>query len=188
MAAASVHISDRVLPDVPVRQFVLSVPYELRMLLASRSEVLSALIRIAMRVVLGFYRKRGRELGLGRVEAGALSFVQRSGGSLNSNPHLHSIAIDGVYTRDEHSGAPRFHFVEPPSAAELTQMATTICERVCKMLRRRGLVGEANHGSNEAEQVLDSSGSTSTGGPSSDCFPMTSWGWCARRTAAGQPT
>jgi len=155
MAAASVHLTDRVLPDVPVRQFVLSVPYELRLLLASRSEVLSAVIRIVMRVVLGFYRKRGREIGLGKAEPGAVSFVQRSGGSLNSNPHLHSIAIDGIYTRDEHTGAPRFHFVQPPSAADLGQMVSTICERVCKMVRRRGMVGEANHGSNEAEQVLE---------------------------------
>lgn len=74
---------------------------------------------------------------------------------MNSNPHLHSIAIDGIYTRDGDSGAPRFHFVQPPSAAELAQMVATICERVCKMLLRRGLVGEANHGSNEAEQVLE---------------------------------
>jgi len=35
---------DRVLPDAPVRQYVLSVPYELRLLLASRSEVLSAVM------------------------------------------------------------------------------------------------------------------------------------------------
>jgi hypothetical protein len=117
--------------------------------------VLSALIRIVMRVVLGFYRGRGRELGLGRAEAGALSFVQRSGGSLNANCHLHAIVIDGIYTRDQSSGAPRFHLVDPPSAAELGQMGTAICERVCKMLQRRGLVGEANHQSHEAEQVLE---------------------------------
>jgi hypothetical protein len=65
MASASIHLTDRVLPDLPVRQFVLSVPYELRMLLASNSDVLSALIRIVMRVVLGFYRKRGRAAGAG---------------------------------------------------------------------------------------------------------------------------
>ena len=155
MAAASIHLCDRVLPETPVRQFVLSVPYELRLLLASKSEVLSAVIRIVMRVVLGFYRKRGRELGLGKAEPGAVSFVQRSGGSLNSNTHLHIIVIDGVYSRDESSGAPRFHFVEPPSAADLTQMVTTICERVCKMLGRRGLLGEANHESNEADTTPD---------------------------------
>ena len=139
MAQESVHLSDRVLPCAPVRQWVQSLPYELRLLLASRAEVLSAVIRIVMRVVLGFYRKRGAKLGLGKVEPGAVSFLQRSGDSLNTNPHLHIIAIDGVYTRESKDGPVKFHFVEPPSAEELGQMVTAICERVCKMLGRRGL-------------------------------------------------
>jgi hypothetical protein len=155
MAAASIHLSDRVLPEVPVRQFVLSVPYELRLLLACNSEALSAVIRIMMRVVLGWYRVRGRELGLGKAEAGAVSFVQRSGGSLNLNTHLHSIAIDGVYTRESSSAAPVFHFVQPPSAADLALMVRTICERVCKMLGRRGLLGEPRADGNEAETTPD---------------------------------
>ena len=133
---------------------MLSVPCELRLLLASRPEVLGAVVRIAMRVVLGFYRKRGRELGLGKAEPGAVPFVQPSGGSLNSNPHLHSIAIDGLYTRCGTGGA-QFHFVQPPSAAELVHMVATICERVCRMLARRGLLGEPDHDSNEAEAVPD---------------------------------
>ncbi len=59
MAAASEHVTVRFLPDAPVRQFVVSVPRELRLLLESRSEVLSAAIPTVMRVVLGWYRKRG---------------------------------------------------------------------------------------------------------------------------------
>jgi hypothetical protein len=155
MAAASIHLCDRVIPDTPVRQFVLSVPYEFRLLLASKPEVLSAVIRSVMRVVLGWYRARGRELGFAGAETGALSFVQRCGGSLNSNTHLHIIAIDGVYIRDKTSGAPRFHFVEPPSAEDLALMVATICERVCRMLGRRGLLGEATHDNNEADTTPD---------------------------------
>ena len=155
MAAASIHLCDRVIPDTPVRQFVLSVPYEFRLLLASKPEVLSAVVRSVMRVVLGWYRARGRELGFAGAETGALSFVQRCGGSLNSNTHLHIIAIDGVYTRDKTSGAPRFHFVEPPSAEDLALMVATICERVCRMLGRRGLLGEATHDNNEADTTPD---------------------------------
>jgi ribosomal protein S27E len=157
MAAASVHLTDRVLPDAPVRQYVLSAPYELRLLLTSRSEVLSAVIRIVMRVLLGWYRKRGRELGLAGAETGAVSFVQRFGGSMNCHTHLHVIVIDGVYSRQE-GGATRFHFAEPPSAQELASLVATICERVCRMLRRRGLMGEASHESNEVrlpEAALD---------------------------------
>jgi hypothetical protein len=133
----------------------LSVPYEFRLLLASKSEVLSAVIRSVMRVVLGWYRVRGRELGFAGAETGAVSFVQRCGGSLNANTHLHIIAIDGFYTRDNASGAAKFHFVEPPSAADLARMVTTICERVCRMLGRRGLIGEANHHNNEADTTPD---------------------------------
>jgi len=110
MAAASVHLTDRVLPDAPVRQYVLSAPYELRLLLASRSEVLSAV--------------------------------------MNCHTHPHVIVIDGVYSRQD-VGTTRFHFVEPPSAQELASLVATICERVCRMLRRRGLMGEASHDSNE---------------------------------------
>ena len=50
---------------------MVSVPYELRWVLYSKAEVLSAVIRIAMRVVLGWYRGRGQERGLGRAETGA---------------------------------------------------------------------------------------------------------------------
>ncbi len=157
MAAASVHLTDRVLPDAPVRQYVLSAPYELRLLLASRSEVLSAVIRIVMRVLLGWYRRRGRALGLQEAETGAVSFVQRFGASMNCHTHLHVIVIDGVFSRQE-GGTTRFHFVEPPSAQELASMVATICERVCRMLRRRGLMGEASLDSNEVrlpEEALD---------------------------------
>jgi len=91
----------------------------LRLLLASRSEVLSAV--------------------------------------MNCHTHLHVIVIDGVFSRQE-GGTTRFHFVEPPSAQELASMVATICERVCRMLRRRGLMGEASHDSNEVrlpEAALD---------------------------------
>jgi hypothetical protein len=152
MAASSIHLSDKVLPNAPVRQWVLSVPWELRWLLSSKAELLSAVIRIAMRVVLGWYRGRGRELGFARAETGAVSFVQRCG-SLNSHTHLHAVLVDGVYTRDKQGDAPVFHFVAAPTNADIEKLAALICERVCKMLRRRGLLGEARHDNNEAEQV-----------------------------------
>ena len=70
-------------------------------------------------------------------------------GLVNCHTHLHVIVIDGVYSRQE-GGATRFHFVEPPWAQELASMVATISERVCRMLGRRGLMGEASHDSNES--------------------------------------
>jgi len=80
---------------------------------------------------------------------------------MNCHTHLLIIVIDGVYTRQE-EGTPRFHFVEPPSAQELASMVATICERVCRMLGCRGLMGEASHDSNEA--AGGSAGRVSHGG------------------------
>jgi len=139
MAATAAHLVDRVLPDAPVRQWVLSVPWELRMLLAARAPVLSAVVRIFHRVVLGWYRDRARDAGLGPAETGAISVVQRFGGSLNLHCHIHSVAVDGVYCRDEHVQA-RFQLVRAPTKADIENVARETSRRVVKMLRRRGLV------------------------------------------------
>jgi len=46
MTATAAHLATRVLPDVPVRQWVLSVPREIRGLLAAKALVLSSVLRI----------------------------------------------------------------------------------------------------------------------------------------------
>jgi hypothetical protein len=46
MAQAGAHLVDNVLPDAPLRQWVLTVPFPLRMLLAKDAALLSSVIRI----------------------------------------------------------------------------------------------------------------------------------------------
>jgi len=46
MANTAAHLVDRVMPAVPVRQWVLSLPFELRSLAAFQANALSALARI----------------------------------------------------------------------------------------------------------------------------------------------
>jgi len=149
MAAGAAHIVDRVLPDAPVRQWVLSAPWELRLLLAAQAPVLSAVLRIFLRVVLRWYRDRAREAGLGRAETGAISVLQRFGGSLNLHCHIHAVLVDGVYCRDEH-GQARFHFVRAPTRADIAQVARESSERIQKMLRQ---------GTRAALALLSASGS-----------------------------
>ncbi len=78
MANGAAHLVDRVLPDVPVRQFVLSLPFELRRLAAFRPAVLTALSRIFVETVFASYRARAKREGIKGAECGALTFVQRS--------------------------------------------------------------------------------------------------------------
>lgn len=79
MANTGASLVDRVVPDVPVRQFVLSIPYELRRLAAFDPGVLTALNRIFVEAVLADYRARARRSGDGDGQTGAVTLVQRFG-------------------------------------------------------------------------------------------------------------
>ena len=46
MTATAAHLALKVFPDVAVRQWVLSLPYELRGLLAAKAPVLSCVLRL----------------------------------------------------------------------------------------------------------------------------------------------
>jgi hypothetical protein len=56
MADTAAHLVDQVLPPVPVRQWVLSLPFELRYRLAWDGGLLSRVLAAFLRVVLGWYR------------------------------------------------------------------------------------------------------------------------------------
>lgn len=140
MAQAGAHLIDRVLPDAPLRQWVLTVPFELRRLLAADSNLLGAVLRIFVRVVDRFYLSRARQAGMQGAKTGMVTAIQRFGGSMNLHCHVHAGALDGFYTVDER-GAPRFHFVAPPTPDDIESVAGSVGERVCKLLKRRGLIG-----------------------------------------------
>jgi hypothetical protein len=81
-----------------------------------------------------------RELGLRRLtdaQPGAVCVVQRWGGSVNLNPHLHAIVTDGVFVR-EHDGILIFRPLAEPTRGEIAAVAWAVCERVVALLRRRG--------------------------------------------------
>jgi hypothetical protein len=137
MANTAAHLVDRVVPDVPVRQFVLSLPYELRRLAAFKAEVLGAIARIFVEVVFARYRARAEAGGIDRAQCGAVTFVQRFGGSLNLNIHFHTAFLDGVFTRDER-GHVRFHCAAAPETTELQAIVSRVHRRVVAWLRRHG--------------------------------------------------
>ena len=74
---------------------------------------------------------------------------------LNFNPHTHLAAIDGVYSFDAATGAPTFHFIDPPTKQELTELVHQLSRRVAKMLDRRGLIrdGPVQAAADENEQA-----------------------------------
>ena len=140
MANTAAHLVDRVLPDVPVRQFVLSLPSDLRALAAFRADVLTAIARTFVEAIFASYRLGARSVGLESSEAGAVTFVQRFGGSLNLNVHLHVVVLDGVFVRDG-EGRAVFHEAPPPSPSALEDIVARVERRIrsARWLRRHGV-------------------------------------------------
>jgi|SRR5713226_2533477 len=58
MAETAAHLVDRVIPAVPVRQWVLSLPIPLRILFAAQPQLLAPLLQVTHRVIAGFLVKR----------------------------------------------------------------------------------------------------------------------------------
>ena len=85
MAERAAHLLDHVIPDVPVRQCVLSLPYRLRYQLAWDHELCRAVVGVFVRAVLGFLRTRARLDGVTDGRGGAVAVIQRFGGALNLN-------------------------------------------------------------------------------------------------------
>jgi hypothetical protein len=123
MAETAAHLVDRVIPPVPVRQWVLSLPIPLRILFAAQPQLLAPLLQVIHRVIAAFLIKQA---GLKRSEAGAgaVTLIQRFGSAANLNIHLHCLVLDGVYRNSE--GAAVFHEVVAPTLEELQALLAKI--------------------------------------------------------------
>ena len=97
MVDTAARLTDEILPAVPVRQWVLSMPFEIRYRLAWDGDLVSAVLAVFLRVVYGWYRRQARKQGHSDVRCGSVTFVQRFGSALNCNPHFHVLMPDGAY-------------------------------------------------------------------------------------------
>src|SRR3989475_6948181 len=138
MAEQAAHLVDHVLPRVPLRQWVLTLPHRLRYLLAYNHALCRAVLGVAVRAVLGFYRRRAARTGVRDGRSGAVTVIQRFGGGLQLNVHFHTLLLDGVFAEGE-DGSLDFHAAEPPSDEEVARLLATIYRRVQRLLARRGL-------------------------------------------------
>ena len=125
MADTAARLVDDVLPRVPVRQFVLSFPYEIRYRLAWDGELVSAVLGVFLRVVGRWYRRQAQAAGFAKVRCGSVTFVQRFGSSLNVNPHVHVLMLDGVYIDGD----------EGPQFVPAPPLTDEMCNRSCRPAR-----------------------------------------------------
>ncbi len=138
MAESAALLVDEVLPEQPMRQWVLSFPFQLRFLFASRPEIMGWVLGIVYRVIAThLVKKAGHTHQVAKT--GAVTLIQRFGSALNLNVHFHMLFLDGVYVEQSH-GSARFRWVKAPTSPELTQLTHTIAHRVGRYLERQGLL------------------------------------------------
>lgn len=138
MAETAALLVDEVLPDVPLRQWVISFPFALRFLFATHPEAMGKVLGIVYRTIAThLVHKAGFQLK--DAHTGAVTLIQRFGSALNANIHFHILFLDGVYVARD-NGTPRFHRVKAPDRAELEVLVRRISERVGRCLERLGLL------------------------------------------------
>ena len=144
MAAGAANLVDHVLPDhVPIRQWVLTLPYPLRFPLAFDGGLLGAVLRIFTDTVGTWYRRRQSTDGKHLGQYGAVTAIQRASSDLRLNPHFHSLYVDGVYVPDSGGGAPVFHPTPPPEQDDIEAVVHRTAVRVVRFLERRGVIAPA---------------------------------------------
>jgi len=137
MQGTATHLSDRVLPHVPMRQWVLSLPRWARFLLARDPRLITRALDIALRTNFSLQRRRARRAGARAPRTGAVTFVQRFGGALN-----HCVIPDGVFVRGWEG--TRFLALSGPSDAEVQEVLGRIVRRLRKLVRPRLEVAQAD--------------------------------------------
>ena len=141
MAERAAHLVDHVFPDVPVRQWVLSLPHRVRYVLAWDHDVCRAVVAVSMRAILGFLRHLAREAGVVDPRGGAVVIVQRFGGAINLNVHLHALVLDGCV-----DAGGRFHPLPDLDAVDVAEVLATIVPGARRLLARRGLADDDERG------------------------------------------
>ena len=144
MADTAAFLVDRVLPKVPVRQWVLSLPIALRYKLAYDSDLAAEVLQLFVRSVFASLRHRARlRYGRATYKCGSVTFIQRFGDALNLNLHFHAIVLDGAYAA-EPGGAVRFHRLPPPTNVEVERTTRRIVRRLRRLLIERGLTPDSD--------------------------------------------
>ena len=137
MAESAKLLVDDVLHGYPVRQWVLSLPIPLRLLLARYPKHLSKVMQIIHRAISCDIVHRAEYLKK-QANTGAVTYIQRFGSALNLNIHFHMLFLEGVITVER--GQFKFKQVKAPSHSDIDTLVHTISHRIATYLEKAGLI------------------------------------------------
>jgi Putative transposase len=88
-------------------------------------------------------------------KAGAVTLIQRFGGSLNLNVHFHQLFIDGCYKLGPKGEPLKFIATPPPTVLELDQVTAQIIKRLTRYLIRQQIIVRDNDNEFQLEIPAD---------------------------------
>ena len=153
MVDTAAWLVDAVILEVPVRQWVLSLPYRVRALCAYDPAACALVRSVLVRAVAGFYERTARRAGVPRARGGAVAFVQRFDSALRLNVHFHVLWLDGVYGWEPGRGQPVFHEHAGLCDGDVELLVQRIRVRVLRALRKAGKWVDAEDAADGGDEV-----------------------------------
>ena len=95
MAQTAAHLVNHVIPHVPARQWALSLPIPLHLLLAAQPYLMTSVLQVVHRVIA---RHLLGQAGLkpDAADSGAVTLIRRFGSPANLNIRVHRLKLHGV--------------------------------------------------------------------------------------------
>jgi hypothetical protein len=153
MTEGAAHLVESVLPGVPFRQWVLTVPFDLRYVLAWNRELRTAVLNAFIRAVESHYRREARLDGYSGGHCGAVSVLQRFDGSLRLSPHWHVLFADGVWI-EQGKTDPYFVQAVPPREGDVAKVLADAERRIWRQVERLGWTDRNNDPLHERDPAL----------------------------------
>ena len=169
MCATAANLIEHVLPEVALRQWVLTFPFPWRRRLAQDGALLSVLTRLFVETVQSFYAKRAAARGALHAKTGAVTVVQRTSSDLRLNPHLHVLFLDGAYHEDRSELA--WDALGHLKTREVGEVLERAVRRMTRHLRRRGVLQIAD-GDSESPEPEDNLAASAVSGQSPPAGPQ----------------
>jgi hypothetical protein len=142
MTDTALHLERAVLPAVPIRHWICSLPWGLRALLGYDRKLCSEVASAFVGEMLRSLRRRAKRLlslaSVADAHPGAVAAVHRADSALRLNVHFHVLALDGVYVRNDTTGSLVFHPLPTPTQAEVADVARRTAARIERLLRKHG--------------------------------------------------
>ena len=147
------HITTAILPAIPYRQWVFTLPFDLRYVLAWNADLRTAVHQALMRAIHKHYLRDAEAQGLqGPFHGAAISVAQRMSSNLQLNLHWHVLLADGVWT--EHDGRATFHPAEPLNTMRVQETLHDAVLCIDKVLKRKGWQDRQDDPFAESEPAL----------------------------------